>query len=138
MDVSYINIRGTFYCLCSVLDGCSRSIVHWDIRETMTEADVEIILQGAAEAYPEARLRIISDNGPQFIANVFKEFIDIIRICGMIHLRTSPCHPHSSERIERWRGSLKHERIGPGVPLCLEEVKHLVSGYVDHYYGAAA
>jgi Integrase core domain len=47
IDVSYINIAGTFYYLCSVLDGFSRSIVHWDLRESMTEADIEIILQAA-------------------------------------------------------------------------------------------
>ena len=29
IDVSYINISGTFYYLCSVLDGCSRYIVNW-------------------------------------------------------------------------------------------------------------
>ena len=44
IDVSYLNILGTFYYLCSVLDGYSRHIVHWEIREAMTEADVEIIL----------------------------------------------------------------------------------------------
>jgi len=49
IDVSYINIRGTFYYLCSVLDGYSRAIVHWDLRESMTEAEIEIILQGAKE-----------------------------------------------------------------------------------------
>ena len=87
MDVSYINVSGTFYYLCSVLDGCSRYVVHWDLRESMTEADVEIILERAKEKYPEARPRIISDNGPQFIARDFKEFI---RISGMTHVRTSP------------------------------------------------
>jgi len=40
-------------------------------------------LQGAKEKYPEARPRIISDNGPQFIAKDFKEFI---RISGMTHV----------------------------------------------------
>ena len=59
MDVSYINICGTFYYLCSVLDGCSRYIVHWDIRESMRETDVEIILQKAKEKVPDARPRII-------------------------------------------------------------------------------
>jgi transposase InsO family protein len=34
-DVSYINILGTFYYLCSVLGGCSRLIAHWDLREAM-------------------------------------------------------------------------------------------------------
>src|SRR5665213_4133179 len=80
VDVSYLNIAGTFYFLCSALDGCSRSIVHWEIREQMKEADIETILQRAKEQYPEARPRIISDNGPQFIARDFKEFI---RVSGM-------------------------------------------------------
>jgi putative transposase len=35
---------GTFFYLCALFDGCSRVIVHWELRETMTEADVEIIL----------------------------------------------------------------------------------------------
>jgi hypothetical protein len=38
-------------------------IVHWEIREQMTETDVEIIIQKAKEKFPEARPRIISDNG---------------------------------------------------------------------------
>lgn len=77
VDVSYINICGTFYYLCSVLDGCSRYIVHGEVREAMTETDIEIIFERAKEAFPEARPRIISDNGPQFIAKDFKEFIRI-------------------------------------------------------------
>jgi len=90
IDVSYINMAGTFYYLCSVLDGYSRFIVHWDLRESMTKADIEIILQAAKEKHSEAKPRIISDNGPQFIARDFKEFI---RISGMTHVRTSPCYP---------------------------------------------
>src|ERR1700730_7141389 len=93
IDVSYINISGTFYYLCSILDGCSRYIVNWDLRVSMTEADIEVILERAKELHPEARPRIISDNGPQFIAKDFKEFI---RISGMTHVRTSPYYPQSN------------------------------------------
>ena len=75
-NISYLNIKGTFYYLCSVLDGCSRYIVHHEIRESMKESDVEMVLQRAKEKYPAARPRIISDNGPQFIAKDFKEFIE--------------------------------------------------------------
>src|SRR5271157_615422 len=60
-DVSYLNLGGTFYYLCSVLDGYSRSIVHWDLRESMKEADVEPILERAKEKYPEAKPRMISE-----------------------------------------------------------------------------
>lgn len=130
IDVSYINLRGTFYYLCSVLDGYSRSIVHWDIGELMTEAEVELILQRARERFPEAKPRIISDNGPQFIAKDFKEFI---RISGMTHVKTSPFYPQSNGKIERWHQSLKQECIRPGVPLSLEDARRLVAGYIDYY-----
>jgi len=32
--------KRAFYYLCSILDGFSRYIAHWEIRESMTEADV--------------------------------------------------------------------------------------------------
>ena len=130
VDVSYINIAGTFYYLCSALDGASRYIVHWEIRESMKESDVEIILQRAREKCPDATPRIISDNGPQFIAKDFKEFI---RMCGMTHVKTSPYYPQSNGKIERWHQSLKSECIRPGVPLSIEDARRLVDGYVDHY-----
>ncbi len=130
MDVSYINVAGTFYYLCTVLDGFSRSVVHWDLRESMTEQDVEIILQRAHERYPQARPRIITDNGPQFIAKDFKEFI---RFCGMTHVRTSPYYPQSNGKIERWQQSVKVECIRPRTPLSLEEARRLIAQYVAHY-----
>jgi len=133
IDVSYINISGTFYYLCSILDGCSRYIVNWDLRESMTEADIEIILERAKELHPEARPRIISDNGLQFIAKDFKEFI---RGSGMIHVRTSPYYPQSNGKIERWHKTLKGECIRPGTPLSLEDARRLVEGYMEHYNDA--
>jgi putative transposase len=130
IDVSYLNIRSTFYYLTSILDGYSRYIVHWEIRQSMTEADVEIILQRAKEKYPNEKPRVISDNGPQFIARDFKEFI---RITGMSHVRTSPYYPQSNGKIERWHQSLKRECIRPLCPLSLEEARRLVEGFVEHY-----
>lgn len=130
VDVSHLNICGTFYYLCSQLDGCSRYIVNWDIRPAMTERDVEIIIHRAHEKYPEAKPRIISDNGPQFIARDFRDFI---RICDMTHVRTSPYYPQSNGKIERWHGTLKRECIRPGTPLSLEDARRLVAGYVEHY-----
>jgi beta-glucosidase/6-phospho-beta-glucosidase/beta-galactosidase len=39
-----------------------------DLRESMKEAAIEVILERAKEQYPQAKPLIISDNGPQFIA----------------------------------------------------------------------
>lgn len=130
IDISYINICGTFYYLCTILDGYSRKILAWGIGEQMSEADVEIIIQRAKEQYPEARPRIISDNGPQFIARDFKEFI---RLSGMTHIRTSPYYPQSNGKIERWHQSLKTESIRQRVPLSLEEARRIIGEYIEEY-----
>ena len=115
---------------CSILDGFSRFLVDRALRESMRETDVEVIPQRAKEKYLEAKPRIISDNGPQFIARDFKEFI---RISGMTHLRTSPYCPQSKGKIERWHKSLKGECIRPGAPLSLEDARRLAEGYLEHY-----
>ena len=130
VDISYLNVGGTFYYLCSVLDGCSRSIVHWEIRERMTECDVEAILQRARERFPGVSPRIISDNGPQFVAQDFKEFI---RVCGMTHVRTSPYYPQSNGKLERFHRTIKGDCLRPGAPLTLDDARRLTSGYVEHY-----
>jgi len=130
IDVSYINVEGTFYYLTSVLDGCSRYIAHWELRESMTEQDVEIILQKALEKYPEAKPRIISDNGPQFVARDFQQFV---RLVGITHVRTSPYYPQSNGKLERWHGSLKRECIRPSRPASLDEARRRVAAFVEHY-----
>jgi len=130
VDVSYLNISGTFYYLLSILDGYSRYIVHWEIRESMTEADAEIIIQRAREKFPGMSPRIITDNGPQFLARDFKDYI---RLSGMTHVRTRPFYPQSNGKIERWHQSLKSECIRPKTPLSLEDARRLVAQFVDYY-----
>jgi transposase InsO family protein len=130
VDVSYLNIAGTFYFLCSILDGCSRFIVHWEIRDKMEETDVETIIQRAREKFPGVTPRIISDNGPQFIAKDFKEFI---RLCGMTHVKTSPYYPQSNGKIERWHKTLKGDCIRVLTPLSLDDARRIVTDYVAHY-----
>ena len=103
IDIAYVNVAGTFLFLCSVLDGCSRAIVHWELAEAMKEEQVELILQRAKEKFPGHHPRVISDNGPQFIARDFKQFI---RLAGMTHVRTSPYYPQSNGKIERWHRSI--------------------------------
>jgi putative transposase len=130
VDVSYLNIAGTFYYLCSLLDGCSRYVVHWEIREAMTEVDIEQIIQRARERFPGVSPRIISDNGPQFIAKDFKEFI---RLCGMSHVKTSPYYPQSNGKIERFHRTIKGDCIRTETPLSLEDAQRVVARYVEHY-----
>lgn len=130
VDVAYLNISGTFYFMCSVLDGYSRAVVHWEIRPTMLESEVETILERAREKYPGEKPRIISDNGPQFLAKDFKEYI---RICGMTHVKTSPYYPQSNGKIERYHRTIKGDCIRTETPLSLEDAQRIVGKYVENY-----
>ena len=130
IDIMYVNLSGTFYYMCSVLDGFSRYVVHWEIGETMKEEDVELIVQRALERFPGAKPRLISDNGPQFIAKDFKDFI---RLSGMTHVRTSPYYPQSNGKIERAQGTFKQECIREKCPRTVEEARRWVGEYIDRY-----
>lgn len=96
----------------------------------MTEQEVELVLQRAKEKYPNAKPRIISDNGPQFVAKDFKEFI---RLAGMTHVRTSPYYPQSNGNLERWHKSFKVEGWRPGLARTYEEGWRLTEKYIRHY-----
>lgn len=130
IDISYLNLGGTFYYLCSILDGCSRYIVHWDVRESMKEAEIELIVQQALDRYPGVTPRIISDNGPQFIARDFKDFI---RLSGLSHVRTSPYYPQSNGKLERYHRTIKSGCIRPGQFENLDQARRHIADYVEHY-----
>lgn len=129
-DISYVKLRGVFYYLISVLDGYSRSIVAWDIRESMTTGDVQIVLQKAHEAYPEATPRVISDNGGQFVARDFKEYIGQK---NFDHVTTAPAYPESNGKKERFFRTIKEECLRPKTPLDLDDARRLVASYITEY-----
>lgn len=129
MDIAHLNLGGTFYYLCAIIDGYSRYVVGWDIRARMTEGDVELILQKARERFPGVTPRIVSDNGPQFVSKDFKAFI---RETQMTHVRTSPYYPQSNGKMERcfktYRGALRFAN-----PVTAEEAKIATAGILKHY-----
>jgi len=136
IDICYVNITGTFYYLCSILDGYSRAILHWELREQMQESDVELVIERARERFADALAahakgpRLISDNGPQFIAGEFKKYL---REVGMSHVRTSPYYPQSNGKKERYFKTLKGECIRRKTPLSLEEARRVIDQFVDYY-----
>lgn len=91
---------------------------------------VELVLQRAKEKYPSARPWLISDNGPQFIARDFNEFV---RVSGIDHVRTSPFYPQSNGKLEHWHGSLKAEAVRPQTPLDVDDARRVVGEFVDSY-----
>lgn len=130
VDISHVNLGGTFFFMISVLDGYSRYIVHSEIRESSKETDVETVVQRALEKFPGVKPRLISDNGPQFVAREFKVYV---RIMGLTHVRTSPYYPQSNGKLERWHGTVKRQCVRPSCFETVEEARRKLAEYIEHY-----
>ena len=129
-DISYVKVGKIFYFLITVLDGYSRCVLAWSLSASMTEMDVELVLQRAHETYPDAKPRVISDNGAQYISKDFKKFINQH---NMTHVTTSPYYPQSNGKIERYHRTIKSERIRQRSLETLEGAKKYIGEYVEHY-----
>jgi len=129
-DIKYVNYRGTFFFLISVMDGYSRYIVHHELRANMTEYDVELTIQKAIDKYPKQRPRIISDNGGQFISKDFQEFI---KSAELTHVRTSVAYPQSNGKLERFHRSIGDECLKTNSFISIEDARMIIKNYVELY-----
>jgi putative transposase len=129
-DIKYVNFHGCFLFLISVIDGYSRYIVHHELRMHMQEYDVEITIQRALEKYPEAKPRIISDNGSQFLSRDFAEFL---KLTGLNHIRTSVNYPQSNGKIERFQRTISEECLTKVSMIDLEDARRQISKYIIFY-----
>src|SRR3546814_13410817 len=59
---------------------------------------------GCDKAHVRHRPRLLSDNGPSYIAD---ELADYIKANAMSHVRGAPFHPQTQGKIERWHQNLK-------------------------------
>jgi transposase InsO family protein len=130
IDISYVNIQGSFLFLITVLDGYSRMILHHELRRSMRQYDVQLTLQRAVEKYPDAQPVLISDNGKQFQAKEFKEYL---RFCGLKHVQTSPHYPQSNGKMERFYGTIKSEAIRRQSYISIDDARRQITDYIKYY-----
>jgi putative transposase len=135
-DFTYLKVTGWgWFYLSTVLDDFSRYVIAWKLCTTMAAHDVTDTLElalkasGCSEARVRHRPRLLSDNGPGYIAG---EFANWLAARGMHHIRGAPCHPQTQGKIERWHQALKNRILLehyylPG------ELEAQVAGFVDHY-----
>ena len=93
-DFTYLKIIGWgWFYLSTVLDDFSRYIVAWKLCTTMAASDVtdtlHLALQasGLDQAEVDCRPRLLSDNGPSYVAN---DLADWLKGQGMRHTRGKP------------------------------------------------
>ena len=129
-DIKYVNFKGTFLFLISVIDGYSRYIVHNELRMNMQEYDVQITIQRALEKFPGVKPRLISDNGSQYISKDFSEFI---KLAGLQHVKTTIAYPQANGKIERYHKTINEECLRTTSLIDLDDAREQIVAFVNKY-----
>jgi transposase InsO family protein len=135
-DFTYLKVVGWgWFYLSTVLDDFSRYVIAWKLCTTMAASDVTDTLEmalaasGCDQVRVRHRPRLLSDNGPSYIAGELAEWL---ARNGMQHTRGAPCHPQTQGKIERWHQTLKNRILLENyyVPGDLEAQ---VEAFIGHY-----
>jgi len=131
IDFSYIKIDGAFYYFLGILDGFSRKMLNFRLCENMTGINAEILVVETKELYPEAEnVRIISDNGSQFISKDFEELLVLLEFG---HTFTSANHPQSNGKLERFNRTLKSEHVRRSAYLNYQDACIRMAQWIAYY-----
>ena len=135
-DFTYFKISGWGWVyLSTVLDDFSRYIIAWKLCSTMRAEDVTDTLDlalaasGCDHARVNHRPRLLSDNGPCYIASELAEYIETQR---MSYVRGAPFYPQTQGKIERWHQTMKNRILLENYFLP-GDLEAQVAAFVEHY-----
>jgi transposase InsO family protein len=119
--------------LVAFMDDHSRYIVGWGLHATASAALVIEVLRSAV-AQSRSPGEILTDNGPQYVTwrgrSGFRRELDRL---GIRHVVSSPRHPQTLGKIERFWGSLWRECVERAIFLDLADAQRRVGLYIDHH-----
>jgi transposase InsO family protein len=135
-DFTYLKVIGWgWFYLSSVLDGFSRYIVAWKLCTTMKAEDVTATLDlapqisGLDQANPMQYPRLLSDNCSSYIAGDLAKWLGARNIKD---LRSTPYHPMTQGKIERWHQTLKNRILLENFFLP-GDLEAQIAAFVDDY-----
>jgi len=135
-DFTYLKVIGWgWFYLSTILDDFSRYIIAWKLCTGMAASDVQDTLElalrasGMDEAHVIHQPRLLSDNGPCYIAG---NLADFLQDKGMAHTRGAPYHPQTQGKIERWHQTLKNRILLENYFLP-GDLEAQIDAFVAHY-----
>ena len=97
-----------------------------DVTDTL---DMALAASGCDQAHVHHKPRLLSDNGPSYIAGELADYIEAQR---MSHVRGAPFHPQTQGKIERWHQTLKN-RVLLEKYFLPGDLETQVEAFVEHY-----
>lgn len=133
-DFSYLKVIGWgWFYLSTILDDFSHYIIAWKLCTSMKVDDVtdtlDLALADSGCDKVEHRPRLLSDNGPYYVAFDLGEWLEKYKI-DQVH--GAPGHPQTQGKIERWHQTLKN-RILLEKYFFQEDLEAQIAAFVEHY-----
>ena len=98
----------------------------YDVTDTL---DLALAASGCGKVKVEHRPRLLSDNGPCYVASDLGEWLKTYKI-DQVH--GAPGHPQTQGKIERWHQTLQN-RILPENYFFKEDLEAQIAAFVEHY-----
>lgn len=132
-DFTYLKVIGWgWYYLATVIDDYSRYIVHWELCKYQKQEDAERVVTDAvikSGLQIDKRPKLLSDNGPCYIASGFDDYLEGI---GIKHIRGRKLHPQTQGKIERYHRTMKNV-IKLEHYYLPEQLKDKIAEFVEYY-----
>lgn len=97
-----------------------------DVTDTL---DLALAASGCDHATVLHKPRLLSDNGPSYIAGELAEYIEANK---MSHVRGAPMHPQTQGKIEHWHQTLKNRILLENYFLP-GDLETQIEAFVEHY-----
>jgi putative transposase len=111
------------------LHHCMEAVRHHAGRECHRHAGSGARGGGLRQRHVLHKPRLLSDNGPSYIAGELAEYIEANK---MSHVRGAPMHPQTQGKIERWHQTLK-SRILLENYFLPGDLEAQIEAFVEHY-----
>ncbi|MBI5365573.1 MAG: transposase [Planctomycetes bacterium] len=119
--------------LVAFMDDHSRFVVSYGLHASASALLViEVLRAGIASYGPPAEA--LTDNGPQYITWRGKSaFAKELEKLGIDHVVSSPRHPQTLGKIERFWGTLWKECLAAAIFVDFEDARKRIGLFIDHY-----
>jgi transposase InsO family protein len=133
-DLTYIPTEEGWLYLAAILDGYTRKIVGWSMRDTLhTEIAVDALAMALERQRPAAGLIHHSDRGIQYAAEAYRQM-----------LATANITPSMSRKGNRWDNApmesflhtVKAERVHHGVYATRAQASRDLFAYIEGFYNS--
>ncbi len=131
-DLTYIPTGEGWLYLAAILDGCTRKLVGWSMRDTLhTEIALDALAMALKRQRPGAGLIHHSDRGIQYAAEAYRQTLTAANITPSMS-RKGNCWDNAP--MESFFHTLKTERVHHRIYATKEQARRDLFAYIEGFY----